>query len=141
MNKTFIPSSSFIEKKWYLVDATNKTLGRISTEIATILQGKNKIDFYPATDMGDYVIMINAEKIQLTGNKEEQKLYYRHSGRPGGMKKETLKSLRKRIPTKILEKSIKGMLPKGPLGRTMFNRLKVFESNTHSHSAQKPHLF
>jgi large subunit ribosomal protein L13 len=141
MNKTFIPSSTFIEKKWYLVDATDKTLGRISTEIATVLQGKNKVNFYPATDMGDYVVIINAEKIQLTGNKEEQKLYYRHSGRPGGMKIETLKSLRKRIPTKILEKSIKGMLPKGPLGRTMFNRLKVFEGNAHSHIAQKPKLF
>jgi large subunit ribosomal protein L13 len=141
MNKTFIPSSSFIEKRWYLVDATNKTLGRISTEIATILQGKNKVNFYPATDMGDYVVIINAEKFQVTGNKEKQKLYYRHSGRPGGMKIETLKSLRKRIPTKILEKSIKGMLPKGPLGRKMFNRLKVFEGGTHSHAAQKPQLF
>jgi large subunit ribosomal protein L13 len=141
MNKTFIPSSIFIEKKWYLVDATDKTLGRISTEIATVLQGKNKVNFYPATDMGDYVVIINSEKIQLTGNKEEQKLYYRHSGRPGGMKIETLKSLRKRIPIKILEKSIKGMLPKGPLGRTMFSRLKVFKGNTHSHTAQKPQLF
>jgi large subunit ribosomal protein L13 len=141
MNKTFIPSSTFIEKKWYLVDATNKTLGRISTEIATVLQGKNKVNFYPTTDMGDYVVIINAEKIQLTGNKEEQKLYYRHSGRPGGMKIETLKSLRKRIPTKVLEKSIKGMLPKGPLGRTMFSRLKVFEGNKHSHIAQRPQLF
>jgi large subunit ribosomal protein L13 len=141
MNKTFIPSSTFIEKKWYLVDATNKTLGRISTEIATVLQGKNKVNFYPATDMGDYVVIINSEKIQLTGNKEEQKLYYRHSGRPGGMKIETLKSLRKRIPIKILEKSIKGMLPKGPLGRKMFSRLKVFKGNTHSHIAQRPQLF
>jgi large subunit ribosomal protein L13 len=141
MNKTFIPSSTFIKRKWYLIDATNKTLGRISTEIAIILQGKNKISFYPATDMGDYVVIINAKEIQLTGNKEEQKLYYRHSGRPGGLKIETLKSLRKRIPTKILERSIRGMLPKGPLGRTMFNRLKVFEENTHPHIAQNPQLF
>jgi len=140
MNNTFIPSSSFIQKKWYVIDATDKTLGRLSTEVATILQGKNKVNFYPSVDMGDYVIITNAKNIRLTGNKEEQKLYYRHSGRPGGMKIETLKAVRERIPTRIIEKSVKGMLPKGPLGRKMFTRLRVFESNQHIHTAQNPEL-
>jgi len=129
-----------IRKKWYLVDATDKTLGRLSTEVANILRGKNKVNFYPSADLGDYVIIINAEKIQLTGKKEVQKIYYRHSGRPGGMKTETLKALRNRIPERILEKSIKGMLPKGPLGRKTFTRLKVFAGPNHLHQAQNPQL-
>ena len=136
MNNTFIPSSDYTQKKWYLVDATDKTLGRLSTEVANILQGKNKVNFYPSVDMGDYVIIINAEKIQVSGNKETQKLYRRHSGRPGGMKIETFKALKNRIPERILEKSVKGMLPKGPLGRKMFTRLKVVQGNTHNHTAQ-----
>jgi large subunit ribosomal protein L13 len=140
MNKTFIPSSDYTQKKWYQIDATDKTLGRLSTEVANILQGKNKVNYYPSVDMGDYVIIINAEKISVTGNKEEQKLYRRHSGRPGGMKIETFKALKQRIPERILEKSIKGMLPKGPLGRKMFTRLKVVQGSTHSHIAQKPEL-
>jgi|TARA_B110000444_G_scaffold20046_1_gene16687 large subunit ribosomal protein L13 len=140
MNNTFIPSSDYTQKKWYLVDATDKTLGRLSTEVANILQGKNKVNFYPSVDMGDYVIIINAEKIQVSGNKETQKLYRRHSGRPGGMKIETFKALKNRIPERILEKSVKGMLPKGPLGRKMFTRLKVVQGNTHNHTAQKPEI-
>ena len=104
MNKTFIPSSDYTQKKWYQIDATDKTLGRLSTEVANILQGKNKVNFYPSVDMGDYVIIVNAEKIQVTGNKETQKLYRRHSGRPGGMKSETFNALKNRIPERILEK-------------------------------------
>jgi large subunit ribosomal protein L13 len=140
MNNTFIPSSDYTQKKWYLVDATDKTLGRLSTEVANLLQGKNKVNFYPSVDMGDYVIIINAEKIQVTGNKDTQKLYRRHSGRPGGMKSETFTALKNRIPERILEKSVKGMLPKGPLGRKMFTRLKVVQGNIHTHTAQKPEI-
>jgi len=138
MNETFISFTQSNQKKWYLVDATDKTLGRLSTEVANILRGKKKVNFYPSVDLGDYVIIVNAEKIQLTGNKEVEKIYYRHSGRPGGMKTETVKALRARIPERILEKSIKGMLPKGPLGRKFFTRLKVFAGPTHSHQAQNP---
>merc|ERR1712032_478414 len=123
MNETFISFTQSNQKKWYLVDATDKTLGRLSTEVANILRGKK---------------IVNSEKIQLTGNKEVEKIYYRHSGRPGGMKTETVKALRTRIPERILEKSIKGMLPKGPLGRKFFTRLKVFAGPTHSHQAQNP---
>lgn len=140
MNNTFIPSSDYTQKKWFLVDATDKTLGRLSTEVANILQGKNKVNFYPSVDMGDYVIITNAEKIRVTGNKEEAKLYRRHSGRPGGMKIETLKAVRSRIPERILEKAIKGMLPKGPLGRKMYTRLKVVQGSEHKYIAQKPEL-
>ena len=140
MNTTFIPSSTYLKKKWYLIDANEKTLGRLSTEVANILQGKNKVNFYPSVDMGDYVIITNAEKIRVTGNKEEQKLYRRHSGRPGGMKIETLKAVRTRIPERILEKAVKGMLPKGPLGRKMYTRLKVVQGSKHKYIAQKPEL-
>ena len=140
MNTTIIPSSNHMTKKWYLVDAENKTLGRLSTEVATILQGKNKVNFYPSVDIGDYVVIINAEKIYISGNKDEQKIYRRHSGRPGGMKIETFKILQKRIPERIIEKAVKGMLPKGVLGRKMYTRLKVIEGPEHLHQAQKPEL-
>jgi large subunit ribosomal protein L13 len=140
MNDTFIPTSNSTKKKWYLVDADNKTLGRLSTEVANILQGKNKVNFYPSTDIGDYVVIINAEKIRVSGNKEEQKLYRRHSGRPGGMKVETFKMLQKRIPERIIEKAVKGMLPKGILGRKMYTRLKVVEGVKHLYQAQNPEL-
>lgn len=140
MNKTFIPSSLHIHlyREWFLIDASDKTLGRLATEVANLLQGKNKANFYPSVDMGNYVIITNVKKIHVTGNKELQKLYYRHSGRPGGMKQETLQSLRRRIPQRIFEKAVKGMLPKGPLGRKMFTRLKVFEGQEHSYIAQNP---
>jgi large subunit ribosomal protein L13 len=140
MNTTFIPSSTYLKKKWYLIDANEKTLGRLSTEVANILQGKNKVNYYPSIDLGDYVIIINAEKINVTGKKNEQKLYRRHSGRPGGMKIETFKMLQKRIPERIIEKAVKGMLPKGVLGRKMYTRLKVIQGPQHTHTAQKPEL-
>jgi len=136
MNRTFIPYINYTKKKWYVINAEDKTLGRLSSEVAKILQGKDKINFYPSIDNGDYVIIVNAKKIKVTGEKEKEKLYRRHSGRPGGMKVETLGALRNRIPERILEKAIKGMLPKTSLGRRMFNRLKVFNGPTHSHSAQ-----
>jgi len=140
MNTTFIPSSTYLKKKWYLIDANEKTLGRLSTEVANILQGKNKVNYYPSIDLGDYVIIINAEKINVTGKKNEQKLYRRHSGRPGGMKIETFKMFQKRIPERIIEKAVKGMLPKGVLGRKMYTRLKVIQGPHHTHTAQKPEL-
>ncbi len=140
MNKTFIPSSLHIHlyREWFLIDASDKTLGRLATEVANLLQGKNKVNFYPSVDMGNYVIITNVKKIRVTGNKELQKLYYRHSGRPGGLKQETLQSLRNRIPQRIFEKAVKGMLPKGRLGRKMFTRLKVFEGTEHLYVAQNP---
>ena len=126
MNTTFIPSSTYLKKKWYLIDANEKTLGRLSTEVANILQGKNKVNYYPSIDLGDYVIIINAEKINVTGKKNEQKLYRRHSGRPGGMKIETFKMLQKRIPKRIIEKAVKGMMPKNKLGSAMIKKLHVY---------------
>lgn len=137
MNHTFIPSLNYIKRKWYLINATNKTLGRLSAEISILLQGKNKINFHPSIDVGDYVIITHAENIVVTGNKKKQKIYKRHSGRPGGMKTETLQMLQNRIPERILEKSIKGMLPKTILGRKMYTRLKIFQGDTNKHQAQK----
>jgi large subunit ribosomal protein L13 len=140
MKETFVPSQNSINKKWFLVDAKGATLGRLSTEIAKILRGKNKPYYTPYLDTGDYVVVINAEQICVSGNKEDEKLYRRHSGRPGGMKVETLAQVRARLPHKILEKSVKGMLPKGPLGRQLYKKLKVQVGPTHSHEAQKPEL-
>lgn len=140
MNKTHIPTSTYTEKKWYIVDAEGKTLGRLASEIATILIGKHKTDYHPAVDIGDYVIVTNASQISVTGNKELQKTYFYHSGRPGSWRKENLKALRNRIPERVIEKAVKGMLPKGPLGRNMFTRLKVFNGTTNPHVAQNPQL-
>lgn len=140
MNNTFIPSSDYSEKKWYLVNVNEKPLGRLATEIASILVGKHKINYHPSIDMGDYVIVTNAEKVYLTGLKEKVKVYFSHSGRPGGMTTENIKSIRERIPERIIEKAVKGMLPKGSLGRTMFKRLKVYSGSDHPHMAQNPEL-
>jgi large subunit ribosomal protein L13 len=132
MNKTFIPFSlNPKENNWYLINAENKTIGDISTKASILLQGKNKISFYPSTDFGNFVIIINSEKILVTSIKEKTKLYYRHSGRPGGMIIEKLKSLKDRLPEQILEKSIKKMLPKNSLGRKLFTRLKVFKDSNY----------
>jgi large subunit ribosomal protein L13 len=140
MNKTLVPKLESIEKKWYVVDAENQRLGRLATEIANILRGKNKPTYTPHLDTGDYVIVVNAEKVVVTGKKAEQKLYRRHSGRPGGMKVETFAKLQNRIPERIIEKAVKGMLPKNSLGRTLFTNLKVYNGATHPHEAQKPEL-
>ena len=129
MNQTFVPFSlEPKERVWYLIDAKDKTLGRLSTYASYLLQGKNKINFYPSIDVGNFVIIINAKQIFVTGNKEKQKLYYQHSGRPGGMKIENLKSLRNKASEIILEKAIKKMLPKNILGGIMFTRLKIFNN-------------
>jgi large subunit ribosomal protein L13 len=138
MKETFVPSQSFIRKKWYLIDAENKTLGRLATEVARFLIGKKKAYFTPFLDTGDYVIIVNAEKIKVTGNKRLEKLYRNHSGTPGGMKIRNFDKLQKLMPERIIEKAIKGMLPKGALGRQIFTKLYVYESETHPHQAQKP---
>ncbi|NJL20926.1 MAG: 50S ribosomal protein L13 [Leptolyngbyaceae cyanobacterium SM1_3_5] len=138
MNKTFVPSQATLEKNWYVVDAADQRLGRLATAIAMILRGKNKPTYTPHMDTGDFVIVINAEKVDVTGKKREQKLYRRHSGRPGGMKTETFEKLQARIPERIIEQAIKGMLPKNSLGRQLFTNLKVYAGPDHPHAAQKP---
>ena len=138
MNKTSIPSIDSINRQWHLVDAENQTLGRLATEVASVLRGKNKAHYTPHLDTGDFVVVINAEKIRVSGKKGEKKLYRRHSGRPGGLKVETFNSLQARIPERIVEKAVKGMLPHNSLGRQLFRKLKVYRGADHPHSAQQP---
>ena len=138
MNKTSVPSIDSIERQWFLVDAENQTLGRLATEVASVLRGKNKPSFTPHLDTGDFVVVFNADKIRVSGNKANQKLYRRHSGRPGGMKVETFQALQDRLPERIVEKAIKGMLPHNALGRQLFRKLKVYRGPEHPHSAQRP---
>lgn len=140
MTKTPLPTKESLEQKWYVVDAADQRLGRMATEIAMILRGKNKPNFTPHMDTGDFVIVINAEKVVVTGRKNSQKLYRRHSGRPGGMKMETFDQLQARIPERIVEKAIKGMLPKNALGRKLFTKLKVYTGPQHPHHAQTPEI-
>jgi large subunit ribosomal protein L13 len=136
--KTYLPTSQDAERNWYVVDAAGQRLGRLATEIASILRGKNKPNFTPSVDTGDFVIVINAEQITVTGNKAQDKLYRRHSGRPGGMKVETFAKLQARLPERIIEKAVKGMLPKTSLGRQQFTKLKVYAGADHPHAAQQP---
>ena len=140
MNKTTTPSLDAIERNWFLVDAKGQTLGRLATEIANVLRGKNKPSFTPHLDTGDFVIVVNAEKVEVSGKKSSQKLYRRHSGRPGGMKVEKFESLQERIPERIIEKAVKGMLPHNSLGRQQFRKLKVYKGAEHPHDAQNPVL-
>ncbi len=140
MNKTITPKNDAIDRQWYLVDAENQTLGRLASQIASVLRGKNKPHFTPHLDTGDFVVVVNAEKIQISGKKGEQKLYRRHSGRPGGMKVETFNSLQERIPERIVEKAVKGMLPHNSLGRQLFRKLKVYKGADHPHAAQEPKI-
>lgn len=137
-SKTYLPSQDTIERNWFVVDATDQRLGRLASEIATILRGKNKPTYTPFMDTGDFVVVINAEKVDITGKKRTQKLYRRHSGRPGGMKTETFAKLQARIPERIIEQAVKGMLPKNTLGRQLFTKLKVYAGPDHPHQAQKP---
>jgi large subunit ribosomal protein L13 len=139
-NTTYIPSQATVEHKWYVVDAADQRLGRLATEIAMILRGKNKPTFMPHVDTGDFVIVINAEKIDVTGKKRQQKLYRRHSGRPGGMKVETFDKLQARIPERIIETAVKGMLPKNSMGRHLFTKMKVYAGPDHPHAAQNPEV-
>ena len=133
-------SPATIERKWYVVDATGYTLGRLASEVAKILRGKNKPIFTPFIDTGDYVIITNADKIKVTGKKLEQKVYYRHSDYVGGMKETTLKEMLNKKPEKVVELAVKGMLPKGPLGREMYKKLFVYAGPDHKHAAQKPEV-
>ena len=136
--KTFMASPATIDRKWYVVDATDKTLGRLASEVAKVLRGKNKAIFTPHIDTGDYVIVINAEKIKVTGKKLDQKIYYHHSDYVGGMKETTLKEKLAKKPEEVIELAVKGMLPKGPLGRQMYKKLFVYAGPEHKHAAQKP---
>ena len=136
--KTPLPNQATLEKKWYVVDAADQRLGRLATEIAMILRGKHKPTYTPHMDTGDYIIVVNAEKVVVTGKKSSQKLYRRHSGRPGGMKTETFNQLQARIPQRIVEQAVKGMLPKNSLGRQLFTHLKVYVGADHPHQAQQP---
>lgn len=129
---------SDIKRDWYLVDASGKTLGRLATEIATRLRGKHKPEYSPHIDTGDYIVVINAKGIKVTGNKTTDKIYYRHSGYPGGLKSITFDKLIKSKPERIIETAVKGMLPKGPLGREMYRKLKVYPGTEHKHAAQQP---
>ncbi len=138
MNKTITPTQDSINRQWYLVDAENQTLGRLASEVASVLRGKNKPTYTPHLDTGDFVVVVNAEKIKVSGNKSEQKLYRRHSGRPGGMKVETFNSLQERIPERIIENAVNGMLPHNSLGRQLFRKLKVYKGSDHPHAAQNP---
>jgi large subunit ribosomal protein L13 len=140
MNKTYLPPTDSIERDWYVVDAAGQRLGRLASEIAMVLRGKNKPIYTPHLDTGDFVVVINAEKVNVTGKKSSQKLYRRHSGRPGGMKTETFTQLQARIPERIIEQAVKGMLPKNTLGRQLFTKLKVYAGSEHPHQAQKPEV-
>lgn len=138
--KTFMASPATIERKWYVVDAEGKTLGRLSSEIASVLRGKHKPIFTPHMDTGDYVIVVNAAKVKVTGKKLSQKIYYHHSGYVGGMKETTLKEMLAKKPERVVELAVKGMLPKGPLGRQMYKKLFVYAGPEHKHAAQKPEV-
>ena len=138
--KTFMASPATIDRKWYVVDATGMTLGRLASEVAKVLRGKNKPIFTPHIDTGDYVIVINAEKIAVTGKKLDQKVYHHHSDYVGGMKETTLREKLAKKPEEVIEDAVKGMLPKGPLGRQMYTKLFVYAGPEHKHAAQKPEV-
>lgn len=136
--KTFMASPATIDRKWYVVDATDMHLGRLASEVAKVLRGKNKPIFTPHIDTGDYVIVVNAEKVKVTGRKLDQKVYYHHSDYVGGMKETTLREKLAKKPEEVIELAVKGMLPKGPLGRQMYKKLFVYAGPDHKHAAQKP---
>lgn len=136
--KTYMPNPTTIERKWYVVDAQGKTLGRLASEVAKVLRGKNKPIFTPNEDCGDYVIVVNADKITVTGKKLGQKIYYHHSDYVGGMKETTLREMLAKKPERVIELAVKGMLPKGPLGRQMYKKLFVYAGPEHKQAAQKP---
>ncbi len=138
--KSYMASPATIERKWYVVDATDMTLGRLASEVAKVLRGKNKPIFTPHIDTGDYVIVVNAEKIQVTGKKLDQKVYYHHSEYVGGMKETTLREMLAKKPERVIELAVKGMLPKGPLGREMYKKLFVYAGPDHKQQAQKPEV-
>ena len=138
--KSFVATPSTITRDWYLVDASGKTLGRLATEIATRLRGKHKPEYTPFMDTGDYIVVINAEKVVVTGNKTTEKMYYAHSGFPGGIKSISFDKLIASKPEMVIQSAVRGMLPKGPLGRAMFRKLKVYAGSNHDHVAQQPQV-
>jgi len=139
-NKTFLPQKDTIDKKWWLVDANGIILGRLATKVADILRGKNKANYTPFFDTGDFVIIVNAEKVKLTGKKEDQKMYYRHSGYMGGLKETSFKRMKTSHPERILQHAVKGMLPKNRLNRKILKKLKIYAGSEHKHGAQKPEI-
>jgi large subunit ribosomal protein L13 len=136
--KTYSAKAETVERQWFVVDAQGKALGRLASEIASRLRGKHKPVYTPHVDTGDYIIVVNAEKVRVTGRKETDKMYYRHSGYPGGLKSISLDKLRASAPHRIIESAVRGMLPKGPLGRDMFRKLRVYAGSEHGHAAQQP---
>lgn len=137
---TFSAKPETVKRDWYVVDAAGKTLGRLATEIASRLRGKHKAEYTPHVDTGDYIIVINAEKVAVTGKKRTDKIYYRHTGYIGGLKETTFKEMIERHPEQVIEIAVKGMLPKGPLGRAMYRKLKVYAGSEHNHAAQQPQV-
>ncbi|ATG02670.1 MULTISPECIES: 50S ribosomal protein L13 [Enterobacteriaceae] len=138
--KTFTAKPETVKRDWYVVDATGKTLGRLASELALRLRGKHKAEYTPHVDTGDYIIVLNAEKVAVTGNKREDKIYYHHTGFIGGIKQATFEEMIARRPERVIEIAVKGMLPKGPLGRAMYRKLKVYAGNEHNHAAQQPQV-
>ena len=138
--KTYIAKPESVERSWYIIDAADKVLGRVATEVARRLRGKHKPEYTPHVDTGDYIVILNADKIRVTGNKKTDKIYYRHTGYPGGLKSVTFDKLQAKFPERIIEKAVKGMLPKGPLGREMYRKLKVYAGTEHPHAAQQPEI-
>ncbi|MBA2778782.1 50S ribosomal protein L13 [Halomonas desiderata] len=136
--KTFTAKPQSVQRDWYVVDAADKTLGRLATEIARRLRGKHKPEFTPHVDTGDYIVVINAEKVKVTGNKAKAKTYYRHTGYPGGLRSMNFEKMIAHAPERVIESAVKGMLPKGPLGRAMYTKLKVYAGAEHPHAAQQP---
>jgi len=141
MRTTYMANNESVERKWYVIDAEGQRLGRLASEVAALLRGKHKPIYTPHVDTGDYVIVINADKIELTGNKLKDKKYYRHSGYPGGLKERTAEEMLAKHPEQVIELAVKGMLPKGPLGRKMFKKLHVYSGPEHKHQAQKPEVY
>ncbi len=139
--KTFVTKPAEVERSWLIIDADGQTLGRLATQIATLLRGKHKPTYSPSVDCGDYVVVLNADKIQVTGNRLDQKIYYRHSGYPGGLKQISLRDQLEKFPTRPVEDAVRGMLPKNKLGRKMFKKLKVYVGTEHPHGAQSPVSF
>lgn len=135
---TFSAKPAEVKRDWYVIDAEGKTLGRMATEIARRLRGKHKAEYTPHVDTGDYIVVINAEKVNVTGNKRKDKTYYRHTGYPGGLRETSFEKMNETHPTRIIELAVKGMLPKGPLGRAMYTKMKVYAGAEHPHAAQQP---
>jgi large subunit ribosomal protein L13 len=138
VEKTYVTKNEDVQREWYLVDATGQTLGRLATQVACILRGKHKPTYSPSVDTGDFVVVVNAEKVRVTGHKLDQKIYYRYTGYPGGLKEITLRNLLQKHPTRVIEHAVRGMLPKNRLGRRMFKKLKVYAGPGHPHAAQQP---